>query len=241
MNVILQSAIPPEMHGDVRLPGAAPCAPDDWLRVDDAYAAQMAYRLELMEKAPNTVLWCAPDAVAAAQEVLEEALKILPTLGLEVRQKSVRCPDGRIVELTNSDPLRTLGALVQQDICILQKQGKEHVLTGAVVCFPANWRLQEKVGRPLNAINEPVAHYDQTVARRVQRLFDGVRVGRPLWRFNRLSYVEADLHQPQRENVDGRLRFTRSERQCMLRLPATDAVVFAIHTFVVKQENVPPP
>ena len=28
--------------------------------------------------------------------------------------------------------------------------------------------------------------------------------------------------------------FTRSERQCILRLPESDAVVFTIHTYVVR-------
>ena len=82
----------------------------------------------------------------------------------------------------------------------------------------------------------PVAEYDADLARRVQRLFDGVRPGKPLWRFNRLSYVDPDLHQPTRKQQGQQERFIRSERQCIIRLPQTQAVVFAIHTFVVAKE-----
>ena len=153
--------------------------------------------------------------------------------GFEARGDNVLRPDGMEVVIDRDDPLGSLGRLVQEDICILQKRGDEHVLTAAVLCFPANWRLSEKAGRPLTVIHEPVPDYDTNIARRVQRLFDGVRVGRPLWRFNRLHYVEADLHQPYRQRASGEVRFIRSERQCVVRMPVTGAVVFTIHTYVV--------
>lgn len=237
MRPILQSALPPEMATLKDLPGIAPCDADDWLRVDDAYAAQMAYREALFDLSPEAVLWQDPAALPAAQEVLEEALKLLPAMGFDITGDQVRRPDGRVVGLDHSRPLETLGHLVQEDICILEKRGDEHVLTGAALCFPANWRLAEKALRPLTAIHDPVPEYDAAIARRVQRLFDGVKVGRPLWRFNRLAYVDADLHQPYRKSNRGAARFTRSERQCILRLPRTQAVVFTIHTFVVERET----
>lgn len=233
MTVILQNALPEEMLVPHVLPGVAPCRADDWLRVDEAYAAQMAYRMRLMADKPDAVHWLASDALPAAQEVLAAALEILPGLGFERHEDNVVCPDGRNIVVNWDDPLRTLGHLVQQDVCLLEKRGAEHVLSGAILCFPANWRLADKVGHPLSAIHDPVEEYDEDLGRRVQRMFDGVRVGHPLWRFNRLSYVDADLHQPFRKATGNVEKFTRSERQCILRLPRTDAVVFTIHTYVV--------
>jgi hypothetical protein len=121
----------------------------------------------------------------------------------------------------------------------LQKQGDEHVLTGAVLCFPASWTLAEKFMKPLVRIHKPVDSYDANIAKRVQRLFDGVRVGRPVWRFNALHYADAELFHPRtedapREDDYEEQRFLRSEKQVIMRLPETDAVVFAIHTFVVE-------
>ncbi len=232
MSVILQSSIPDAQSGDPRLPGTMPCDPDDWLRVDEAYADQMAYRAQLLEKRPEAVL-C--ESEGPGREVLQEALRILPDLGFAVATNSVTCPDARKVAIDWDAPLKTLGLLVQEDICILEKQGTEHVLTGAVLCFPANWRLAEKINRPLIGIHAPVPEYDDNIARRVQRLFDGVRVGRPMWRFNKLHYSDPDLHQPYKK-VDGDVTpYIRSERQCILRLrlPRTDAVVFTILTHVV--------
>lgn len=230
--MILQNALPAEMLTERALPGVAPCGAEDWLRVDEAYAGQMAYRCALIASIPADVLWMDPAALPAAQEVLVETLALLPALGFGIEGGTVHCPDGRRVEVNQEQPLHTLGHLVQQDICILQKQGAEHVLTGAVLCFPASWRLADKAGRPLSAIHHPVPSYDGDIARRVQRMFDGVRAGKPLWRFNRLSYRGPDLHQPYRK-ADGTGDYIRSERQCILRLPQTGAVVFAIHTFVV--------
>ncbi len=231
---ILQNALPQGQTGHASLPGVAPCAPDDWLRIDEAYGGQMAYKAELLANRPAAVLWCDPAALEAAQEVLSEALALLPGLGFNVGAQQVTCPDGRVVKLDRTKPLRTLGHLVQEDICILQKHGREHVLTGAVLCFPANWRLAEKVGQPLIGIHDTVEEYDAGIASRVQRLFDGVRVGRPLWRYNRLTYADPDLHQPRRIADDRPRDFVRSERQCIVRMKQSDAVVFSIHTWVVR-------
>lgn len=239
MPVILQSSLPDAHLGSPRLPGTSPCHADDWLRVDDAYAAQLAYRARLLRDQPEATLFERTATPDANREVLDEALKILPALGFGVSGTDVTCPDGRIVAINRAAPLWTLGHLVQEDICVLQKRGQEHVMTGAVLCFPANWRLAEKINRPLTGIHDPVDEYDANIARRVQRLFDGVQVGRPLWRFNKLPYADPDLHQPYKRAVGNDMPYIRSERQCILRLPQSDAVVFTIHTFVAHHTPAP--
>ncbi len=56
----------------------------------------------------------------------------------------VRRPDGVEVRLDSRFPLVTLGRLVQEDLCLMEKQGEESVLTGAILCFPASWTLGQK-------------------------------------------------------------------------------------------------
>ncbi|MDW3182133.1 heme-dependent oxidative N-demethylase family protein [Roseobacter sp.] len=238
---ILQEKLPQEMLEERALPGVQPLGPDDWLRVDDAYAAQMAHRRALIAARRAEVYWQDPGADAAAREVLAQALKLLPGLGIEVSGGQCRCPDGQIVPLDGDAPLVVLGQLVQEDICIMDKRGDEHVLVAACLCFPASWRLSEKVGRPLIGIHDTVEEYDAGIARRVQRLFDGVQVGRPMWRYNRLWYDDPDLFQPRsalspRRIAPGEVEaaYQRAERQCIVRMPDTDAVVFSIHSYVVK-------
>ena len=132
-----------------------------------------------------------------------------------------------------------LGRLVQNDFCILQKTGKEHVLTAAALCFPASWSLEEKYLKPLIDIHIPVKEYDDVIAKRVQRLFDGLQINRPLWRFNALYYEDPHLFQPRRANQPRRklapteANYFRSERQTLVKLPKSGAIIFGIHTFVV--------
>ena len=142
-------------------------------------------------------------------------------------------------------PTRVSAArLVQEDLCLMQPVGAEHVLTGAVLCFPASWTLAEKLGRPLSGIHTPVAVYDAGMAARVQRLFDLIRPERPMWRQNALVYADPDLHQPRPEAAPRREkatqgRYLRSEKQCLLRVPSSDAVAFTIHTYVVPLSALP--
>lgn len=236
---ILQQKLPFDVHNPRPLPGVAPMDWSDWLIFDEAYAGQMAERDRLLTEARAEVVAMASEAEPAAQELLSLVLEH----AYSDHAAMVERPDGVRVPVDRADPLGTLGRLVQQDFCILQKHGDEHVLTGAVLCFPASWTLAEKYLRPLTDIHVPVASYDPNIARRVQRLFDGIQAARPLWRFNALWYADATLHQPRsagarRPRADPEnAPYLRSERQSLLRLPACRAVVFGIHTFVLRRAD----
>ena len=213
---------------------------DGWLLVDEAYGAQMALRERLIGGRRGEVLALLPGAEAVAGEALEETLAVLGRRGdFAVTRDDVRRPDGRTVRIDRTDPLGTLGRLVQEDICLLEKRQAEHVLTGAVLAFPSGWTLAEKLGRPLVRIHRPVPDYDAGIARRVQRLFDGLKAGRPMMRSNLLWHSDSALFAPRREAAprtppDGAPRYLRSERQCLVRLPRTRAVIFTIHTTIVE-------
>lgn len=245
MTEILQTSIPYDALADRPLPGIAPLNLEDWLIIDDAYAAQMSLRCSLLSEKPDLVSALSEEALPAAQEVLDLALdQLAARADFDIGPQEVRCPDGRVVAVDRTQPLRTLGQIIQEDICLMQKVGEEHVLTGAVLCFPASWTLSEKFMRPLIGIHVPVVEYDENIAKRVQRLFDGVRAGRPLWRKNALWYDDPSLFTPRPENAPRDPVpattgvYLRSEKQCILRLPKTDAVVFSIHTFMVRREQV---
>ena len=153
-------------------------------------------------------------------------------------------PDGTTVPLDPAQPLLTLGRLVQEDLCLMEARCEEYVLTGGILCFPASWSLTQKLGRPMTSIHDPVPVYDADVAKRVARLFDAIRPEQPLWRMNYLTYDDFVLHQPRFESEKSPQPtdhvFIRCERQCLLRLPVTNAVVFTIHTYVVDAGTVTP-
>lgn len=222
-----------------RLPGVLPIEAGDWLRIDEAYGPQMAERDRLIREMPQVVHALTELAREAAGELCDLCLADLSGRpGFQITPGTAVRPDGTVIDLDRTRPLLTLGRLLQEDFCILQRQGDEHVLTGAILCFPASWSLDEKLGRPLTGIHRTVKPYDPDMARRVQRIFDAIRVEAPLWRMNALVYADPTLHQPGREDRPRTNRrggeYLRAERQCFVKLPRTGAVVFSIHTYVVR-------
>lgn len=240
--MILQHRIPYNPLNAVPLPGVKPFDVEQWLRPDEAYAAQTAYREALIAREGDGVLRMDPTAHSAAHELLE--------LVLDHRYAGARVevtrPDGVVVAIDWQQPLTTLGRICQEDFCILERPegSAEHVLTAAVLCFPASWTLAEKFMRPLIGIHDTVDSYDSRMATRVQRLFDGVQVGRPLWRFNALWYHSPELFAPRsqhdpRDQSHGRdAPYLRSEQQVILRLPKCRAVVFSIHSYMLHRDDV---
>jgi len=245
MHEICQKSLPdaPWMDAVTRkMPGVQPLDMADWLVIDDAYAAQMTERARLLKTQPTDVLAYQDGARPAAQELYDLVLTHLSDApGYAFTDAHCTRPDGAQIPLSRDAPLETLCHLIAEDLCILEKRGAEHVLTAALLCFPASWSLSEKFGHPLSTIHAPVDSYTDDIARRVQRLFDAVKPDRPLWRANALSYGDPSLYQPrtmaQRRGPETRGHFLRSERQCILRLPKTDAVVFSIHTRQVRMTD----
>lgn len=245
MDEICQKTLPdaPWLHAATRkLPGVQPLDMANWLVVDDAYSAQMTERARLLKTRPADVLACQPEARPAARELYDLVMSQLAEApGYQFADGHCTRPDGAHVSLNRDAPLETLCHLIAEDLCILEKNGDEHVLTAALLCFPASWSLAEKFGRSLTTIHAPVGSYTDDIARRVQRLFDAVKTGKPLWRANALSYADPTLYQPrtmaQRRGPETTGRYLRSERQSILRLPETDAVVFSIHTRQLRMEN----
>ncbi|MBU2962123.1 DUF3445 domain-containing protein [Citreicella sp. C3M06] len=241
--MILQDSLPFDLTTSRPLPNISPLPMESWLHIDEAYAAQMAERDRLLLGHRDDVLALDDAARPAAEELLDLLLTWLPDSFLR-SEGSVTRPDGVSVPIDRDDPLLTAGRLVQDDLCLLEKRGTdEHVLTGAALCFPAGWKLSLKVMRPLTAIHVPIPEYDDGLAKRVQRLFDGVQPGRPLMRFNRLWYDDPTLFQPgprlhNSHRADPRsARFFRTERQVILKLPLRGAAVFSIHTYVLPRER----
>lgn len=241
-HAVLHTSLPSApwmVPAQARLPGIQPLEMADWLVADEAYAAQMALRDRLIAARRAEVFAQTGGAGAAGAEVLETVLAHLPP-GFVRAGGAVTRPDGVTVDLGADAPLLTAGRLVQEDLCVLEKPegAAEHVLTAAILCFPASWTLAEKIGRPLAAIHTPVTSYTETMATRVQRLFDAIRPGRPLWRQNALLYATPELFHPRseaapRHEAGARGGYLRSERQCLIRLPRTGAVLFSIHTYLL--------
>lgn len=220
------------------LPGLSPMAAKDWLLRDEAFARQMALRDRLIADTYDRVVATTPAAQPAAQACLKAVLTALQDdEGYKISDKTVLRPDQTTVLIDRNNPMATIGRLIQADMCLIQPGPKGHVLTAAVLCFPASWTLGEKIGKPMTGIHSPVAEYDATLAKRVQRIFDAMRPDQILSRSNALLYEDPALFAPQREStprkITGAAEYIRSERQTLRHLPDTDAIAFGIHTTVM--------
>lgn len=240
MTQILNHAISFDPLQSRPLPGLSPFDLRDWIEVNETYAAQMRERRALLQSHRDQVLWLDPVAQDAAEELLSRVLAHLPQpFGHDHCCGGIVCPDGRVVRPDSQTPLESLNAITAEDYCILLKEGDAFVLRGGLLSFPAGWSLAEKAGQPMGLIHDRVEPFDDGVAKRVAKLLDGIQPDRPLWRHNALWYSDPALFQPRAQPTPDRRHapFLRTERQCLLRLPRSGALVFSILTHVVARET----
>lgn len=231
--------------------GLTPIAPTQWLVVGPDYAGQIAEKRRLIAADRAAVWQMLPQAQGAAAELADMLADNLGRHhGAQFRHEAGRF-DNRLLGESGALPPGDLGAVVrhvQEDFCLLQPQGEGGLyhLTGASLCFPANWKLAEKLGRPLIAIHEHVPDYEPAVGAGVDRFLQRLMPGRLVTRSNWLLSDEPALFQlgkrPLAEAIPvaeiGRRLVMRLERQCFCRLPESGAVVFSIRTFVHRLDEV---
>jgi hypothetical protein len=193
--------------------------PASWLVADDAREHDLAAKARLLAERHGEVFAALdrPDVLAGSRDVL--AL-VVDATGLE--------PDHAL------HPLDAAGRLVQEDLCLLVlRDGAPH-LDAASLCFPSYWRLADKLGRPLAEVHEPVAHYADELAAKVDRFLARLPADRPVWRRNWSihddpAYFLPDATPPRSVDPPEGL-WLRSERQTLRRLPTPGTILFTIRT-----------
>lgn len=112
-------------------------------------------------------------------------------------------------------------------------------LAAASLCFPSSWSLAEKFSRSMFEIHEDVPGFNNSrMGQMVARLFDNLKAGQLVGRFNWSVYPDAGLHhpEPRQVQIDGvgnalaRL-FIRVERQTLRRLPGSGDILFTIKVY----------
>ncbi len=122
---IFQSALPflPWMDPrTARLPGILPVEGEDWLRVDDAFAGQMALRDRLIAVREAAVHSLLEEAHRRRTSCLIGCWSGCGTWRVSGGTMAVLRPDGVEAPLDRGAPLLTLGRLVQEDLCLLQSR-----------------------------------------------------------------------------------------------------------------------
>jgi dimethylamine monooxygenase subunit A len=219
----------------------------EWIEMDERFAQQLDQRRALLEERRGEVLAALPESAAGQRELLELLLDHLPRRFAEHYELF----DGGIANRTTGErfalaawedaPLELAGRLVQEDLCLMQRDEAGYRLVAAVLCFPAHWRLADKLGRPLGAIHDPVPGFGERLGAPVDRFFASIQVARPVWRVNWSLVDQPTLFLPPEHRGHpkpisaesaGEQLWLRVERQTLRRLPRSGDVVFGIHTHV---------
>jgi dimethylamine monooxygenase subunit A len=228
--------------------GLQPLPAEHWIDIDDAYCSQLAAKRALLQTHHGDVFQALPGAELAAAEALQLVLDHLrkyhsDRFKFERGQlRNVLTGDLWDFEHSGLHPLDQAGRLVQEDFCILQPVGDNYRLTAAAVCFPSNWRLTDKIGRPLAEVHGPVPGYADKLEKPVDTFFANLSAGAIMGRANWLIHTTPVLfqvaHAPATETITGsnagETLWLRVERQTLRRLPKSGAVLFTIRTHLTQ-------
>lgn len=132
-----------------------------------------------------------------------------------------------------------------EDMCLLTRREDEETyrLTGGAVAFPTDWRLEDKIGRPLPEVHAPIHGYEEQLSAGVDNFMNGLAphaiYGRANWfvvASDALRYLPDDPPEERFAHVTpanaGRTLIVRCERQTLRRLPDSGAIVFTIGIYL---------
>lgn len=231
--------------------GLRPLDLDRWLLTDVLRSDELRQKERLLSERHDEVFAALPGSEAAGAELLELVGAVV-TAGDEapVLVNSAGWRDiatGIEVARGSLHPLDAAARLVQEDLCLMERDGSgTWILTAASVCFPSRWLLADKIGHSLSAIHTPVAGYGR-IERATDLAFDRLTVERPVARTNWTLIDDPALFQPRPEgrgkageslgpsgDTEGLLDavYLRVERQSLRLLPGSGAIVFTIRTSV---------
>jgi dimethylamine monooxygenase subunit A len=220
-----------------------------WIDPDQLLASYLDEKQRLTEQVYDKIAVAEATSEQAQEEVLELLSTHLCTRFPEIYQrvgnKIIIIPAGRTVDLDHQSvpKLHVAASLVQEDLVLMRKSAAGWRLIAASLCFPSSWNLQEKFGKPMHEIHAPVPGFSAGTrnAELIERMFDNLRVDRPVLRWNWSLYGDDRLHHPVAGN-QGKLRFgenaapeninLRLERQTLRKLPISQDVVFTIRIYI---------
>ena len=141
--------------------------------------------------------------------------------------------------------------MVADDLCLLLPEGGSYVLRAGALAFPTDWRLADKLGKPLRDIHSPIHGYAEKLADGVEHFFRTLAPG-PVFERANWFVVEEDAlrHLPEGSGAArfahvtaanaGDTLFVRCERQTLRKLPASGAALFTIDVHVEPLGSLPP-
>lgn len=219
--------------------GLKPLDLSEWIDADERLAADLAHKERLAAERWDEVFAAEAGTEASQAEVLALLIEHLPARFPELyrREDGAMLVAGRRIGLDATPALWTAARLVQEDLVLMRQGETGWRIAAASLSFPSSWRLREKFGRPIHDVHAPVPGFGEGTrnAELVARMFDNLRPGMAMIRWNWSIYGDAELHHPHAspprrfgpgERAD--TVFLRVERQTLRKLPQSRDIVFTI-------------
>jgi hypothetical protein len=239
--MILKSKVKPQFFPDqgqttVLKMGLQPMPLSQWILVDEDLPQFLDHKLEQRVLHKAMVYQALPESTRAQAE-FHKVLRQHLVQNNNYRLNDIHALANRKHSLTWDDRIKDLwhcSLWIQEDICLLENIGKEYVLTAASVCSPSNWNMPSKVGQSVEMLHAPVPGYKKEMSDRVNKLLLGLKPNKPLQRLNWSIQMGGELFwrsdvSNHEDNVE---KYWRVERQTLIRLPDTKAIVFGIRVFL---------
>ena len=220
--------------------GLKPIPEETWLEPDPFLARHLDEKERLFRDAPDTVFRAEAGTDAAQQEVLAlvtDHLQRHHARCYRVRESAIELLEtGRTISRSGEPALLNAARLVQEDLVLMRPAPDGYRLAAAALCFPSSWSLAQKFGQSMSGIHDGVPGFNGSrMGQMVARIFDNLKAGQLLCRFNWSLYPDGALHHPEprqlqlaaNENALARL-FLRVERQTLRRLPGSGDILFTI-------------
>jgi len=220
--------------------GLKPIEEDVWLEPDPFLTTHLGEKERLFAADPDIVFRQEQGTEDAQREVLALVADHLDRCHRGSHRVSgdavLIVEDGRNIVLADAPALLTASRMVQEDLVLMRPGPDGYRLVAASLCFPSSWSLAEKFGQSMTGIHDNVPGFNGgRMGQMVARIFDNLRAGQLLERFNWSIYPDGDLHHPQPKQVrvdiaDSALArlFLRVERQTLRRLPGSGDILFTI-------------
>lgn len=213
--------------------GLQPLNLDEWFEVDDLIEHYRAEK-DRLNAAQGEAVYREEPASASAQAEVRALIEA---------NLAANHPDLSLPQDSGGSDLFEAARMVQEDLLLLTRDDSGWRLVAAALHFPSSWKLSEKFGLPLDQIhgNVPAFGPGSRNAMLMGRIFDGLKVEKPVQRMNWSLYPNATLYHPystrdraanpDRHTIDAQ-SFIRVERQTLRKLPQTGAILFTVRIYL---------
>lgn len=150
--------------------------PNYWLELESSYCERVRQRRALVHEHGKSVMQCLPGSELACKELMEMAVQFLcaryPS-HFQLDKSRILRNDilGVEYDLVQEDPLDVLLNNLPEDFAIMLRDevtGRYQFRAG-IICSSLGWNLDDKIGKGLSAIHEPVPKYQEKMEFSVDR------------------------------------------------------------------------